>query len=390
MKLLLYSHSFAPNIGGIETIVLSLARGLGQLRNSNGETEFAVTLVTETAVGTFDDASLPFSVVRRPSKSHLWKLIRAAEVVHLAGPALLPLFLARICRKPVVIEHHGYQAVCPNGLLLRQPDESICPGHFVAAQYGKCRRCLRTEDSARQSWLRLLLMFPRHSLAKGASANVAISNHFVARCGLPQSLVIYHGIQATAETAKPESQKPVRFAYVGRLVREKGMVVLVEALRLLLAEGHAVELLFIGDGPERPVLESLFARQDLRGHAHVTGFLTGLALAEAVNGVSAVIMPSLWEETAGLAAMEQMMRGGLVIAADIGGLGEVVGDAGLKFTSGDAQALANAMRRVVRDPSEAESLGKKARERANRIFLRERMIAEHAKLYRKLLADRHT
>jgi hypothetical protein len=42
-------------------------------------------------------------------------LIRRANVVHLAGPALLPLLLARLFRKPVVVEHHGYQAICPNG-----------------------------------------------------------------------------------------------------------------------------------------------------------------------------------------------------------------------------------------------------------------------------------
>jgi hypothetical protein len=43
MKLLLYSHFFAPSIGGVETIVLSLARGLAELRDSNGAPEFEIT-----------------------------------------------------------------------------------------------------------------------------------------------------------------------------------------------------------------------------------------------------------------------------------------------------------------------------------------------------------
>ena len=51
MKLLLYSHFFAPSIGGVETIVLSLARGLAERRSSSGEPEFAVTLVTQTPAG---------------------------------------------------------------------------------------------------------------------------------------------------------------------------------------------------------------------------------------------------------------------------------------------------------------------------------------------------
>ena len=67
MKLLIYSHFFAPSIGGVETLVLSLARGLAGLGAASGDSEFEITLVTQTHAGKFDDLSLPFRVVRRPS-----------------------------------------------------------------------------------------------------------------------------------------------------------------------------------------------------------------------------------------------------------------------------------------------------------------------------------
>jgi glycosyltransferase involved in cell wall biosynthesis len=108
MKLLLYSHSFAPRVGGVETIVLSLARGLAELRTVDNRPRFELTLVTETSAGDFDERSLEFPVVREPSALALKRLIDAADVIHLAGPALLPLFLAWLSRKPVVLEHHGY------------------------------------------------------------------------------------------------------------------------------------------------------------------------------------------------------------------------------------------------------------------------------------------
>jgi glycosyltransferase involved in cell wall biosynthesis len=390
MKLLIYSHSFAPNVGGIETIVLSLAKGLAEVRAEGGGREFEITLVTETEAGRFEDATLPFPIVRRPGMFDLRKLIRAADVIHLAGPALAPLFWAWICKKPVAIEHHGYQAVCPNGLLLRQPDDDICPGHFLAREYGRCARCLKRETSALKTWPRLLLMFPRYFLTKRAAANIAISNHFVARCALPQPVMIYHGIEepAAARAARSESQKKIRFAYVGRLVHEKGLPVLVEAASLLVKEGQPLELEVIGDGPESSALQSPVIRRDLRDHVRITGFLTGAAFADAVGKIDAVVMPSIWEETAGLAAMEQMMRGKLVIASAIGGLGEVVGDAGLKFEAGDARGLADAMRAVLQDPSLVDSLGQKARERAENLFRRERMIEEHAQVYRRLLSNK--
>jgi len=92
-------------------------------------------------------------------------------------------------------------------------------------------------------------------------------------------------------------------------------------------------------------------------------------------------MPSIWRETAGLAAIEQMMRGRVVIAADIGGLGEVVGDTALKFPMGDTEALAGCLRRILNDPDLQRELGSRARARATKLFHEQRMIKEHQKIY---------
>src|SRR5438445_7790341 len=132
MKLLIYSHFFAPSIGGVETIVQSLARGLAGLRDLNGLSEFEITLVTQTPAGHYDDSSLPFRVVRQPSLFQLWSFIGACDVVHAAGPAFAPLLLARFTRKPLVLEDHGFQTICPNVQLVIHPEGLLCPGHFMA------------------------------------------------------------------------------------------------------------------------------------------------------------------------------------------------------------------------------------------------------------------
>src|ERR1700692_781601 len=130
MKLLIYSHYFAPSVGGVESIVQSLASGIAQLRTLNGDREFNVTVVAETPAGSYDDTKFPFRVVRRPGVIRLWQLVRASGVIHVAGPAFLPMFLAWLSRKRFVVEHHGYQATCPNGLFVHQSDRTICPGYF--------------------------------------------------------------------------------------------------------------------------------------------------------------------------------------------------------------------------------------------------------------------
>jgi len=94
MNLLIYSHYFAPSVGGVESIVQSLASGIAELRTANGDREFNVTVVTETPAGSYDDTKFPFRVVRRPGAFRLWQLVRASDVIHSAGPAFLPMLLA--------------------------------------------------------------------------------------------------------------------------------------------------------------------------------------------------------------------------------------------------------------------------------------------------------
>jgi glycosyltransferase involved in cell wall biosynthesis len=162
--------------------------------------------------------------------------------------------------------------------------------------------------------------------------------------------------------------------------------VLLDALAILRKEGRIFELRLIGDGPERAKLDSLIHQHALSSYVRYTGFLTGDALRESLRDVWCVIMPSIWEETAGLAAIEQMMRGRLVVVSAIGGLGEVVGDAGLKCRPGDAASLAGCLRRVLDDPSLVEVMGRGARDRALQLFARPRMIEEHAAIYRRIVS----
>lgn len=392
MKLLIYSHFFAPTIGGVENAVESLAGGLSGLVTPQGGREFEVTVVTQTERGEVNDAAYPFRVLRQPGLIRLWRAIREAEVIHVAGPALLPLALSLLVGKPVVIEHHGYQAICPNGGLVHQPDGSICPGHFQAKHYGECWRCQSSKFPFFRTLVSLVLTFPRRWLSRKAATNLAISHHVMARNVLPHSSVVYYGIDdplaEASRTPLLEQSPKLRFAYVGRFVPEKGIGVLLEAAALLQKQGREFEVQLIGDGPLRPELESLTRRLALSPYVQITGYLTGARLAETLREVRVVVMPSVCEETAGLAAIEQMMRGRLVIASEIGGLAEVVGKSGLTFPVGDAEALAECMQRVLRDPSIVESLGQTARARALDLFRRQRMIKGHARVYVELFESK--
>ncbi|MEZ8222140.1 Glycosyl transferases group 1 [Candidatus Fervidibacteria bacterium JGI MDM2 JNZ-1-D12] len=208
------------------------------------------------------------------------------------------------------------------------------------------------------------------------------------RLQLPRSQVIYYGVPDPLDGKPAERERsaircPLTFAYVGRLVSEKGLPLLLETAWKLKCEGYRFHLQFIGDGPERSSLEVLTEKMGLADIVQFTRSLRGEALSQTMDTVDVVVMPSVWEETVGLAAIEQMMRGRLVIASDIGGLGEVVGDARLKFPPGDVNGLASCLRRVLQRPEIVGEFGRKARQRALQLFRQERMVDEHLSIYRR-------
>ncbi len=390
MKLLIYSHFFAPSVGGVETIVRSLACGLAALRDPQGTPRFKITLVTQTQAGNDDASTHPFRLLRRPGLLQLWRLIKESDVVHVAGPALAPLFLTRVLRKPLVIEHHGYQATCPNGLLFHHPSKTICPSHFTAGNYSECLHCNNKNEGASGSARLLISAFLRRSLSRGAAANIAPSGHVASRQALPRTTVIVHGVadpsRGTGTSPRNETINEKNFAYVGRLVPEKGVSVLLEATQLLRKEGREFHVTVIGDGPDRLRLENQIASSHLEKIVHISGFLSGAALEKELDRVGTIVIPTVMEETAGLAALEQMVRGRPVIASAIGGLEEIVSGAGLTFPPADSVGLAKAMTRILDEPTLAASLGASSRQRILQSFSLDGMIDAHARLYRELAA----
>jgi len=230
MKILIYGEYFLPVVGGVQTAMNLLAKGLVAL-NSNPETRgtrgpIEVTLVTRTAAGEMDDSALQYRVVRQPGLWRLVKLIRQADVVHVAGPCLAPMAIAWLIRKPTIVEHHGYQAVCPNGLLFQEPERVVCPGYFQKKQYAKCVRCASATMGLAGGIRSVLLTFPRRWFSKKVATNIAISDHVARRLELPRSRTVYYGIEVPKLASIPNSSARsgrLEIAYVGRLVAEKGL-----------------------------------------------------------------------------------------------------------------------------------------------------------------------
>jgi glycogen(starch) synthase len=384
VKLLFYSHYFAPSIGGVETIVLSLVRGLAEVRTPHGLAEFDLTLVTETPAEDFDDRILPFRVLRKPSIPRLLQVIRSSDIIHVAGPALSPLLLGLLTRKLIVIEHHGFQTICPTGQLLIEPSGTPCPGHFMAGRHFECLRC-RSDGNWLSSWKLWLLTFVRRFLCMWVAANIMPTEWLGGLIHLPHDVAIPHGIETIPHDSEfPHSPEPPLISFQGRLVTTKGLPVLLEAASILRLENRAFELMVIGDGPERIAMEELAKQLQLSSCVRFVGRIATADLNSAFEKASMIVVPSLGGEVFGLVLAENMSRGLPVVASNIGSFAEVLGDAGLTFRVGDARDLARQIARLLDDPGLASTLGSRARRRIFESYPQSRMIEAHTQLYRRL------
>jgi glycosyltransferase involved in cell wall biosynthesis len=207
------------------------------------------------------------------------------------------------------------------------------------------------------------------------------------RIALPRLRVIRNGVPEIPSSrpsfaAGNAEESPIVFAYVGRLVTEKGVSVLIRAAHVLNSRGCRFQVLVIGDGPEREPLQALASSLHLESHVCFLGFQRGPQLEQSMNTVRALVMPSICEDVAPMAVLEQMMQERLIIGSEIGGLAEEIKDAGLTFEPGNASALAERMQQVLEQPDLITHLGKCARERALAFYTLQRQLNEYRELLR--------
>jgi glycosyltransferase involved in cell wall biosynthesis len=149
----------------------------------------------------------------------------------------------------------------------------------------------------------------------------------------------------------------VKFIYVGRVGVEKGLGLLADAYRRLVADHPNVRLFIVGDGPYRKQLQKQLAGLPVT----FTGFLTGEDLPRAIASADAKLFPST-TDTWGNAPLEAQSSGLPVVVSDVGGPCELMVDGvtGLKVAGRDGDALLAAMVALL-DPATRTRMGKAAR-----------------------------
>ena len=180
---------------------------------------------------------------------------------------------------------------------------------------------------------------------------------------------------------KRSTGEPMVFGAAGRLDRQKGFDILVRAAADLLKGGADARFVLAGTGPRERELKALIGDLGIADRFELLGFVEDMD--GFFGAIDVFVLPSRTERRP-LALMEALARGVFAIAADVGAVGEMIEDGrtGLLVPPDDPDALARAMREVVRQPSLLE-LAEPGRADLEAAF--DRMVARTIDIYREVL-----
>jgi glycogen(starch) synthase len=295
MKVLLSSYYFFPSIGGLETVSAILAREFVRAGHP-------VKLVTQTPSTEVDD--FPFEVIRHPKPRQLLDLVRWCDVYLQNNVSLLLSWPLLLIRRPWVVAHHIWLF----------PDWK---GHLK----------------------RFLLRF-----ANGVSISPAIAADF------PPSVVIPDPYDNTVFYERSEICRDRDLVYVGRLISDKGVHLVLEALTNLRSKGQCLTLTIVGSGPEEAALRRLAQQLGLDDQVCFAGVQRGHNLARLLNAHRVMVVPSIWLEPFGIVALEGIACGCIVIGSEGGGLKDAIGPCGLTFPNRNVEALTRCLANLFEHP----------------------------------------
>jgi len=318
MKILMFTNTFTPHVGGVARSVTELAEGL---RNGGDKVlivapdfsnmpEREEGVIRVAAVQNFagSDFSVPL-----PLSRNLSSLIEDfdPDIIHSHHPFLLgdtALRAASSLNVPVIFTHHTRYELY--GHYVAQ-DSALLKRLALSLSLGYCDMC----DG---------VIAPSQSIAAFLADHHVKANIAVIPTGVvPAQFCNGDGLLIRKAQGIPELAAIV--GHVGRLAPEKNLDYLSSALAVFLADHGDAHALIVGDGPSRAGMMQTLVAGGVAGRAHFTGVLRETKLADAYAAMDVFAFAS-FSETQGLVLIEAMMAGVPVVALDAPGVREVVID----------------------------------------------------------------
>ena len=296
---------------------------------------------------------------------------------------------------PAIYTVHNHSPYCPSGTKYLTAQGTHCSremsvlncvyGHLI--DYCGSRR-------PHVFLKRLQTSFQEISLIKTLKIPVLASSQFMRNQLLQnavpdeQIILLPLGIASASSSAKPLTtsvHNHQRILFVGRIVPDKGLQYLLEALTL---SPEKIQLDIAGDGWQKPRLQTLAQELGISDRVTWHGWCQREQLNALYEQCFCVIFPSVWPEPAGLVTLEAYTQFRAVIASSTGGIPDYLRDmeTGLLVPPGNVNALANAITTLSAEFQACQTMG----EAGHTLFLSEFTFEKHIQqlheIYQRVMA----
>ncbi|RMG09115.1 MAG: glycosyltransferase family 1 protein [Acidobacteria bacterium] len=268
---------------------------------------------------------------------------------------------------PVIQAVYNYRFVCPNGHLFC--NGAICE-RCVGGNYWNAviRKCYRNSYII-SGWYAAILTFCRltGTFARKIDVFMVPDNFLGTRLiagGIPAAKITKNVNPFFVEDYQFHYGQGKFILYVGRLVRQKGVFTLINAMTRVSSDG--LPLYIVGEGEERKALELLIIRLGLQDRVRILGPKWGGRVKQLIQESAFLVVPSEWYDNLPLIICQAYASGKPVIASAINGIPEYVEDGvdGLLFQPGDAQDLARCIECLSTDSTLLAEMSVNARRKA--------------------------
>jgi len=222
---------------------------------------------------------------------------------------------------------------------------------------------------------------------------IAISKEIyddLVNCEVHKEKIFYIPNSVDTEYYTPSLSKrwdsPMNILFVGRLNEEKGVNILLHAMKQVVGKGfNDSSLTIAGDGPLRKGLEEMVNDLEITKYVKFVGSINDVI--QYYHNSHILVIPSNWEGLP-LVLLEGMACGLPIVASNLGGNREGIEDGinGLLFTPGKEDELASKIIYFIEHPEVAKQMGRMCREKAVALFSLRNTINKYVELYKSLLA----
>ena len=201
--------------------------------------------------------------------------------------------------------------------------------------------------------------------------------------GFPANKFYHIPTFVDAESIVPRFRNDGYILYFGRIIKEKGVHILLQAYEKLNVKKR--KLIIIGDTEESEL--GGYLKNKYSHNVEFINFISKDKLYEYIRNASFVVVPSIWYENMPNVALESFAHGKAVIASNHGCFPELIkeNNNGLLFEPGNAEALADMLGWAIQNPKDMIEMGKTAREYAVQKFSPELHYERLMGLFNKLL-----